>query len=167
MLFWFAGTSLLGMWFTFRDPVIDHRLIIFGALLPDLIDSVRGKQWIAHTLLFPVGILFLVMLLTFGRRASRRRLLALPIGLFWHLVFDASWTNPNIFWWPVAGISFEDREILLVEGTLGQIVLLELSGVLCLIWLFNRFGLSDAERRKKFVRTGRIDRSITEARMKN
>ena len=82
-------------------------------------------------------------------------------------MFDASWTNPNIFWWPVAGISFEDREILLVEGTLGQIVLLELSGVLCLIWLFNRFGLSDAQRRKKFVRTGRIDRSITEARMKN
>jgi hypothetical protein len=167
LLFWFAGTSLLGMWFTFRDPVIDHRLIIFGALLPDLIDSVRGKQWIAHTLLFPVGILFLVMLLTFGRRASRRRLLALPIGLFWHLVFDASWTNSNIFWWPVAGISFDDREILLVEGTLGQIVLLELSGVLCLIWLFNRFGLGDAERRKKFVRTGRIDRSITEARTKN
>ena len=165
MLFWFAGTSLLGMWFTFRDPVIDHRLIIFGALLPDLIDSLRGKQWIAHTLLFPVGTLFLVMLLTFGRRGLRRRLLALPIGLFWHLVFGASWTNPNIFWWPVAGISFGDSDIPLLGGTAGQIILLELSGALCLLWVFKLFGLSDLQRRKKFVRTGRIDRSITEARM--
>lgn len=167
MLFWFAGTSLLGMWFTFRDPVMDHRLIIVGALLPDLIDSVKGKQWIAHTLLFPVGILFIVMLITIGRRASRRRWLALPIGLFWHLIFDASWTNPNIFWWPVAGVSFGDSGILLVEGSLGKIILLELSGVLSLMWLFKRFGLSDSQRRKKFVRTGRIDRSITEARMDN
>tara|TARA_B110000008_G_C16933814_1_gene549783 strand:- start:1200 stop:1667 length:468 start_codon:yes stop_codon:yes gene_type:complete len=153
------------MWFTFRDPVMDHRLIIVGALLPDLIDSVKGKQWIAHTLLFPVGILFIVMLITIGRRASRRRLLALPIGLFWHLIFDASWTNPNIFWWPVAGVSFGDSGILLAEGSLGKIILLELSGVLSLMWLFKRFGLSDSQRRKKFVRTGRIDRSITEARM--
>ncbi len=144
---------------------MDHRLIIVGALLPDLIDSVKGKQWIAHTLLFPVGILFIVMLITIGRRASRRRLLALPIGLFWHLIFDASWTNPNIFWWPVAGVSFGDSGILLAEGSLGKIILLELSGVLSLMWLFKRFGLSDAQRRKKFVRTGRIDRSITEARM--
>ena len=144
---------------------MDHRLIIVGALLPDLIDSVKGKQWIAHTLLFPVGILFIVMLITIGRRASRRRLLALPIGLFRHLIFDASWTNPNIFWWPVAGVSFGDSGILLVEGSLGKIILLELSGVLSLMWLFKRFGLSDAQRRKKFVRTGRIDRSITEARM--
>lgn len=144
---------------------MDHRLIIVGALLPDLIDSVKGKQWIAHTLLFPVGILFIVMLITIGRRASRRRLLALPIGLFWHLIFDASWTNPNIFWWPVAGVSFGDSGILLAEGSLGKIILLELSGVLNLMWLFKRWGLSDAQRRKKFVRTGRIDRSITEARM--
>ena len=31
MFLWFIGAALTAMWFTFRDPAIDHRLLILGA----------------------------------------------------------------------------------------------------------------------------------------
>ena len=33
MLFWFVGTAVVAVWFVFRDPAFDYRLLIVGSLL--------------------------------------------------------------------------------------------------------------------------------------
>ena len=38
----------------------------------------------------------------------------------------------------------------------------EALGILALLWAARRFGLEDAERRSVFLRTGRIDRALTD-----
>ena len=36
MLLWFAGGAALIVWVVFKDPSIDYRLVMLGAVLPDL-----------------------------------------------------------------------------------------------------------------------------------
>src|SRR4051812_13646421 len=93
MLLWFAGMAFVAVWMVFKDPAIDHRLVIVGALLPDAIDVWTGGRWVAHSVLFSVALLTVVMLGTRGRRLLRRQLLAVPIGTFLHLVLDGMWTD--------------------------------------------------------------------------
>ncbi len=162
MFLWFAGTALVAMWATFRDPAIDHRLVVVGALLPDLVDGLTGGVWFLHTLLFPIAGLGAVMGLTVGRRLARRRLLALPIGAFWHLVFDFAWSDTAVFWWPVQGWSFEGAALPVADRGLWLNLVLEVVGVLALVWAFAQFGLGDRGRRSAFLRTGRIDRALTD-----
>ncbi len=161
MIIWFAGMSLVLMWIVFRDPAIDHRLVVVGALLPDVVDGPVGHLAIGHTLLFSVVLLFAIMGATVGHRRLRRRLLAIPIGWFFHLLLDPVWSETAIFWWPALGTSFEDVAILAFDRPIVLTALLELAGVVALWWAWSRFGLNDSNRRRVFVRTGRIDRSLT------
>ncbi|MDQ3106947.1 MAG: hypothetical protein M3Q68_03995, partial [Actinomycetota bacterium] len=80
MFLWFAGMAFVLVWAVFKDTSIDYRLVMGGALLPDVVDGVFGGPHVLHTLSFSVGLLVIVMLATRGRRALRRRLLAVPIG---------------------------------------------------------------------------------------
>lgn len=159
MLLWFAGWSFVLVVVVFRDPALDHRLVMAGALLPDAVDPIFGGARALHTLLFSVALLTAVMLGTRGRRRLRRQLLAVPIGTFLHLVLDGMWTNARTFWWPFLGARFRDplpsihRPVLLL-------VVMELSGAAALIWACRRFKLTDPERRRVFLRTGRLDRSL-------
>ena len=50
MLLWFVATSLVAMRWCFGDPAIDHRLIVAGALLPDVLHAVTGGAPIVHSL---------------------------------------------------------------------------------------------------------------------
>ncbi|MFT7646354.1 MAG: hypothetical protein ACI8Y4_001088 [Candidatus Poriferisodalaceae bacterium] len=165
MFLWFAGTALVAMWFTFRDPAIDHRLIVVGALLPDLVDAVTGSMWIAHTVFAPTATLFIVMGATGGRRQARRRYLAVPIGMFFHLVFDGAFQTTSVFWWPVNGSGFGDVAIPAFERPIALTVVMEVVGALCLMWAWRRFGLIDPARRLAFMRSGRIDRALTNPEM--
>lgn len=159
MLFWFAGMAFVCVWAVFKDPAIDHRVVIAGALLPDLVDVWSGGRWVAHSVLFSVALLTLVMLGTRGRRLLRRRLLALPIGTFLHLVLDGMWTDREVFWWPAFGWSFDDRPLPSLER--GWInVVLELLGVVALVWVWRRFRLGEPERRHHFLATGRLGRDL-------
>lgn len=162
VILWFAGMSLVAMWVVFRDPAIDHRLVVLGALLPDLIDLGFGRAAAAHTLLGAVGALFLVMGVTIGKRAWRRRWLAVPIGWFFHLILDPVWSETDLFWWPSGGIGFGDVSLPAFSRPLGATLVMELMGVAALIWAYHRFGLRDPDRRAMFLRTGRIDRSLTD-----
>ena len=162
MLLWFAGTSLVAMWFFFRDPAIDHRLVVVGALLPDAIDGLTGGAWLLHTLMFPIAFLLAVMVLTIGRRQARRRYLALPIGCFWHLIFDFVWSDTSTFWWPVAGLSFGDTALPVVERGVVLNLGLEAVGLVLLIWIAGQFDLANPGRRTVFLRTGRVDRALTD-----
>ena len=104
MILWFAAFAVLGAWQVLRDARFDYRLIAAGALAPSLIDAVFFRhRALAHTLVFAVGSLVVVMLATINRRPLRRHLIALPIGFFAHLVLDGVFANKALFWWPAFG----------------------------------------------------------------
>ena len=162
MLLWFAGASFLAVWLIFRDPAIDYRLVMAGAVLPDVVDGlVAGGPWVAHTLLFAVVLLVAVMGATHGRRLVRRRLLALPIGVFLHLVLDGAWLDSRVFWWPARGTSFPDNGLASFERG-GFSVVLELVGLAILVWAWQRFRLAEPERQRVFLRAGRLGRDLVD-----
>jgi membrane-bound metal-dependent hydrolase YbcI (DUF457 family) len=151
--------AFVAVWAVFHDPAIDHRLVIVGALAPDVVDVATGGRWIAHTVLFSVVLLTAVMLGTRGRRLRRRQLLALPIGTFLHLVLDGMWTDKDVFWWPAFGSSFGDRPLPSIERGLLDIPL-ELVGLVALVWAYRRFRLAEPARRRAFLTTGRLGRDL-------
>lgn len=159
MLLWFAGLAVVGVFVVFRDAAVDYRLVALGAILPDIVDGAvfRGVGPF-HTLTGAVVFLSAVMLGTIGRRQARRRLLALPIGVFAHLVLDGMWGDTKIFWWPFLGGSLDGRLPSLDRGAL--VLAQEVAGLAALAWCWNRFGLADPRRRSKFLRTGRLDREL-------
>jgi hypothetical protein len=162
VVLWFVGLSMVGMWVVFRDPAIDHRTVMAGALLPLALDLPWGRATVVHTLLFAVALMLGVMVLTGGRRAARRRWLGLAIGCFFHLVLDGTWTEADLFWWPALGFGFPDVDVPELGRTWTVVLVQELVGLVALVWAWFRFGLADAGRRGRFLRTGRIDRSVTE-----
>jgi hypothetical protein len=159
VLLWFAGGSFLAVWIVFRDPAIDHRLVMAGALLPDVVDAPTGGPWVAHTLLASVVLLTAVMLGTRGRRQLRRQLLALPIGTFLHLVLDGVWDRAEVFWWPLLGSGFGDAALPSIERGWWNVPL-ELAGLAVLVWAWRRFRLDEPERRNRFLHTGRLSRDL-------
>lgn len=159
MLLWFAGGSFLAVWLVFRDPAIDHRLVMVGAILPDVVDLPAGGQWVGHTVVASVVLLVGIMLATTGRRLLRRQLLAVPIGTFLHLVLDGAWTDTETFWWPAFGLDLGEGGLPSIErGPLN--VLLELLGLGILVWAHRRFRLGEPERRRQFLRSGRLGRDL-------
>ncbi|HWI05341.1 MAG TPA: hypothetical protein VNT52_16170 [Acidimicrobiales bacterium] len=159
MVFWPAGVALGLVWLVFRDPAFDYRMLVVGALLPDLIDAPLGGARLAHTLLAAVTVLMAVMLATRGRRHLRRSLLAVPIGMFAHLVADAMWARTEHFWYPAFGGPLTGRLPALDHG-LAILSLKELAGFVVVAWCWQRFGLSDPKVRRHFLRSGHLPRGI-------
>lgn len=154
MFLWFVGTAIVTVRVVFRDPAFDYRLLIVGSLLP-LADVVTGGAGVLHTLLFSLVLMVVVMLSTVGRRPVRKVLLGLPIGVMLHLVFDGSWVDNDLFWWPLGGVSFEDDRM--PEAARGWWdLLLELVGLGLLIWVWRRSHLSDPAARRRFLQEGRL-----------
>jgi hypothetical protein len=154
MFLWFVGTAIATVWFVFRDPRFDYRLLVVGSVLP-LLDAVFGGARIMHTLVFSLALLILVMLATVGRRPVRRLWLGLAIGTLLHLVFDGVWADTEVFWWPLSGWRFDDAR--LPEAARGWWnVPLELAGIAILAWVGRTAGLGSAARRREALRTGRL-----------
>jgi len=160
MLLWFAGASFVMVWFVFKDPAIDYRLVVAGALIPDAVDGLLGGARYLHTLLASVTLLVVVMLATRGHRLARRRLLALPIGMFCHLVLDAMWAHTTTFWWPFFGMRFLGDGLPSLRRPVTLLVVEELVGLGALIWCWRRFRFGEAPRRARFLRTGRLGRDV-------
>ncbi len=158
MLIWFAGLAALGVWVVFRSPALDYRLVMAGSVLP-LADGLAGGEWVLHTLAAGVGVLTVVMVGTRGRRLRRRRLIGLPIGMFLHVVLDGTWTRTETFWWPFFGTSL-DTGLPELDRPVALLVAMELAGAAALAWCWRRFGLDDAGRRDRFVRTGQLPRDV-------
>jgi hypothetical protein len=159
MILWYAATAFVTVWAVFKDPAIDYRLVMAGALVPDVVDVWTGGRWIGHTLVCSIVALGVVMLATRGRRLLRRRLLALPIGMFLHLVFDGIWTNREVFLWPFAGTDLGDADLPSVARGLANVPL-ELAGLAVVVWAWRRFRLGEPERRRTFLRTGHLGRDL-------
>jgi hypothetical protein len=154
MLLWYAGLSVLVVYFVFQSTGIDYRLVVAGSLLPLVVDLPFLGLSYGHTLLGSVVLLVAVMVLTTGRpRLVRRRLLCLPIGAFCGLVLSGAWANTDVFWWPFTGASLPDGALLPAPGI---VVLEELAGLAACAWIVYRFGLADRGRRDEFLRSGRL-----------
>ena len=159
MFLWFVGMAFLASWLVFRDPALDHRLIVVGALLPDVIDAPTGRAGVAHSLFASAVLLAVVVLATRGRRHLRRSLVALAIGTFLHLLLDGIWTNRQVFLWPFAGTDLGDAQLPSVARGLANVPL-ELAGLAVLIWAWYRFRLGEPERRRTLLRTGHLGRDL-------
>jgi hypothetical protein len=155
---WFAGMSFVAVWVIFRSPAVDYRLVVIGALLP-LVELPVGEPRVLHSLTGSVALLALAMVVTPRQRLVQRRLVAIPIGAFLHLVLDGAWTNTKAFWWPFSGLGWSHAELPeLSRG--GFDVVLEIAGGVALWWCWQRFGLADPARRDRFLRTGQLDREL-------
>jgi len=151
--------AVVGVWLVFRDPAIDYRMVVLGALLPDLVDAPFGGARVLHTVVASVVLLGVVMIATRGRRILRRRLIFLPVGTFLHLVLDGMWARTHTFWWPAFGWSLPDRLPAFDHGV-GLLVAQEMAGAVALAWCWSRFRLGDPAVRSTFVRTGRLPRDL-------
>lgn len=159
MLLWFAVLAPVIVAEVFRSPLVDYRLVALGAVLP-LAEIALGGPRVLHTLLGAVAVLTVVMLATVGRRLVRRRLLGVPIGLFLHLVLDGTWTDRDLFWWPVFGASFDRGTLPELDRPVAVIVLLEVLAVAVAVWAARRYALDDTQNRRRLARTGHLDRRV-------
>lgn len=152
MLLWFVGTAIVSVHYVFNDPRFDYRLLVLGALLPDVIDLPLGRAGWAHSVTVAVAVLAAVMLATGRRSPHRGLLLGLPIGMLLHLVWDGAFTMTRVFWWPFSGGWGSDSVPSVARGWWN--LPLEAAGALLLWRMARRCGLDDAGRRAEFVRTG-------------
>ena len=177
MLLWHLGATLWLFRWIFRDPKVDVRFLLVGALLPDLIDLpvgtliltgryATGELWF-HSLMLPTLYMATVMLLT--RRGRRRRAwMALGVGWLFHLVLDGTWTSQEVFLWPFFGWDLPPGEApfwpLAWQRALSDPWrwILELVGAGYLLWLWKALGLGRSERRNQVVTTGRLPSYVGE-----
>ena len=155
MFFWFIATAVWSVWFVFRDPKFDYRLVAIAALVPDLTDGVRGAVGPMHSVVTSIAVLFAIMIATAGRKPSRQRLLAIPIGMFIHLIFDGAFSNAKNFWWPLSGFSLSDDRLPSIERGLLNLPL-EIVGIVGCLIAWRYFSLADKSRRAEFFKTGSL-----------
>jgi hypothetical protein len=106
-----AGSIFLFRWI-FRDPRVDLRLLILGAVLPDLVDLAGGvflgqpqrQRW-GHALVVPAAATVLI-LVTNRRGRRRRQLMTVVVAWLFHLVLDGVWLREQTFLWPFFGTEF-------------------------------------------------------------
>jgi len=155
MILWFVVLAPVLVAEIFRSPLVDYRIVAFGAVLPS-VQLIFGPP-VLHTLIAPVLCLTIVMLGTIGRRLRRRRLLGLPIGLFFHLVLDGSWTSSELFWWPAFGAELGEPS---VTETASIAVWIGLEVVAAIVGYFaiRRYGLANKRAASKFLKSGHLSR---------
>ncbi|MDH3753046.1 MAG: hypothetical protein OEU32_04155 [Acidimicrobiia bacterium] len=158
MLLWFGGMSFVIVVLVFDSPGLDYRLVALGSIVPG-VELLFGGPWVMHTLLFPVALMAIVMGLTRHRRLARRRWLGFPIGAFLYLVLEGAWRRTELFWWPAFGLTVpEDARPEL--KSLAVIVLLEVCGLVAIVWAVRRFRLDEPQRRSLLIHDGRLSRDL-------
>jgi len=177
MLFWHLGAGLWLFRWIFRDPKVDVRFLLFGAILPDLIDMPIGTVFLAdrlatgelwlHSLLLPAVYMSIVLLVT--RRGRRRRAwMALGVGWLFHLLLDGMWTSQEVFLWPFFGWEIPAGEVpywpLAWKRALSDPWrwIKEVVGLSYLVWLWFAVGLQVRERRHSVVKSGRLPDYVAE-----
>ncbi len=159
MILWFAGLTFVLVAVVFDSPGLDFRLVMAGSVLPSL-ESITGSPWVLHTLAASVAVLAVVAGLFRGQRISQRRWVAIPIGMFFHLVLDGTWTRTKLFWWPAFGN-------VLGEGATPEldrgwwITALELVGLAAIVWMWQTRHLGEPSNRQRFVTSGQLPRRPT------
>lgn len=88
--------------------------------------------------------------------------MALVVGMFFHLLLDGMWTSTEVFAWPLFGsipqgpspywTGLFDRAFSDPWRWMREVVGV---GYLAAVWV--QSGLSDPQRRRRFVETGRLE----------
>lgn len=112
MILWHVAGSIFLFRWIFRDPKVDLRLLVLGAIVPDFIDLVAGifvgepnrQRW-GHALIVP-SIATIVILITNRRGRRRRQLMTIVVAWLFHLVLDGVWVREQTFLWPLFGTGF-------------------------------------------------------------
>jgi len=150
---------------------MDLRVLLFGAMVSDLIDKPIGSilftdyfmtgRIYAHTLVFGVVVLIAVMAFTRRGTSTRKRWMALPIGVFFHLLLDMP-LEAELLWWPFLGTDFpafaEGAFVDLLGYLLTSpwVVAQEVLGFGYLVFLYRKMRLGEPERRKEWAATGTL-----------
>lgn len=170
MLFWHVGGTVAAARYAFRDDRMDLRLLIVGAVLPDVVDTplgliafgtFNGVRLFTHSLLF--GSLAMVAVIATTRRGRpRKRWMPLAVGVLMHLVFDAMWADPETLWWPFLGFEFAESghesagRLVVSVLTDWRVWLAEGTGAVYLASLARRGNITNPREWERFKRTGRI-----------
>jgi len=151
---------------------MDLRLLVVGAILPDLIDKPLGwfvvpefetaRLW-AHSLLFAVVVLFAIVIATGRGSPKRNQFLPLAIGVFIHLVLDIPIESETL-WWPFLGADFppfaEYGQLFEYLFSSPWIWLQEAVGFGYLVYLWRRYQLSIPANLTRFRLSGRLGLSV-------
>jgi membrane-bound metal-dependent hydrolase YbcI (DUF457 family) len=171
VLFWHLGGTTALARYAFRDERMDLRMLMLGAMLPNLVDtpvglivyaSLQSVRLVTHSLLL-AAVLMTVVLLSTRRGRPRKHWMPLAIGVLIHLLLDAMWSDAETLWWPFLGWDFTAAG----PATAGEYVAsilqdwrmwaLELAGLTYLVVLGRRARVTTPAARQLFRTTGRIN----------
>lgn len=167
MLLWHMGLAAAIVYVTLGRRRIDYRFVLFGAILPDLIDGCLGLflfegpagRWIAHSLLAVIAVA--VGIITGLRGERRLAYFGVAVGWLLHLVGDGMWAAPETFFWPAFGFEFatspaEPYGWDLFVHPLDHVWTWagEGVGIAILTWFWVAFRLGHEDRLKQFLRDG-------------
>lgn len=85
---------------------VDYRLVLLGAILPDLIDKPLGILLGLETRLWAHTFLFLFAVLVPSFLSPMRALRFVGFGVATHLLLDGIWRQPRVVWYPAYGWTF-------------------------------------------------------------
>ncbi|CAN5868623.1 metal-dependent hydrolase [soil metagenome] len=171
MLFWHLGMTCAIVFFALGARRIDYRVVLFGAIVSDVIDKPIGRIFFqdqfeagrlyGHTLLLSTALLLAIQLVLRG--ATARRWFILPICMLIHQVLDAMWNSPITWFWPLFGSKFpaDPKESYWLEVLTRPFdhpweLAKELLGLALLIYMGRAYKLQDPELRQRFIRNGRL-----------
>lgn len=169
MLFWHLGLTVAIVFFTLGRRSIDYRVVMLGAILPDLLDKPIGTLLLrdrfqngriyGHTLLFSLVLVLGIQSILRGR--SARRWFVLPIACLIHLGLDSMWNDPVTLFWPLFGTKFPITiepnywwEVWLRPFRHPVYAVQEFLGLGLLIYFAFAFGLFHRDRLRAFMRDG-------------
>jgi inner membrane protein len=171
VLFWHLGITAAIVFVTLGRRRIDYRVVLLGAILPDLLDKPVGRIFFQDTFessrifghTFAFVLLSMLVVQLFLRGNTARRWFILPIAVLIHLALDAMWDQPVTLFWPLFGTEFPRDpvgdywlEVLLRPFEHPLEALKEVAGLLALVYLARAFDLFQRDRLKAFVRTGAL-----------
>lgn len=168
MLLWHAGLAAAITYATLGRRRIDYRLVLLGAVAPDIVDGILSLTFfpgwqgrgVAHSLLAVVVVAVVVLLGTRG--TARLAWFGLAVGWLLHLVGDGMWDVPETFLWPAFGsdlaVSPEPYSwsLLTDPGSHWRTWATELVGVALLAWFWVAFDLGKDDRARRFLSDGEL-----------
>ena len=157
-------------WFASLGKYVDIRLLLVGALLPDIIDKPIGlyilREAFSNGRIFAHTLFFLILITVAGWFVYRLRrntwFFVLSFGTFMHLALDQMWEMPQILLWPLFGLDFPRVDLTYLLPTVFQalfsdpkVYIPELIGAAVIVW----FIWTPLRRRNfyLFLRYGQVD----------
>ncbi|MCJ7689134.1 MAG: metal-dependent hydrolase [Clostridiaceae bacterium] len=97
--------------------IVEYRVVLVGAILPDIIDKPIGaylfrstfhnSRIFAHTLTFSAILIFIGLYRLYKHR--KNNILGLGLCASIHIILDSMWLYPGILFWPYYGLKFPQR----------------------------------------------------------